>query len=374
MADVYFASRIDLATQTVTRVAGTGSPKWYQFDTGSRTIAPGQLAVNTAMNAPQRLTVSGGGELYIGDMFESRVFRVDTDGVISIVAGTGYSQLAGDGGPAKAAMFSQARDMLVDPAGGIIIADEYNQRVRRIDPSGNISTIAGSGDIYGGFGGDGGPATSARLSYPSGVALDVGGNLYIADELNHRIRRVDPGGTITTFAQIPWVEGKYTQTGGIAVDAAGNVYLSQVWPRRILKFSPSGVATTLAGSDEYDSSGTAPTYPQGLALAPDGFLYVADSYGQRVLKVNTVTGATTFPARRGVDDAHRCRRRRPREPLRGRRATRAAPGHHRPARDGGRDRRAGFLRRRGAGDERPDLLDRPGGVRRRPPDHGPGGR
>ncbi len=296
VADVYFASRIDLTTRTVARVAGTGSPHYHDFYTGDRTIAPGQRAVNTSMNAPQRLTVAGDGVLYIGDMFEHRVFRVDAAGVIAIAAGTGYYALGGDGGPATMAMFSQARDMAVDPAGRIVIADEYNQRVRRIDASGNITTIAGSGDTFGGFGGDGGPATSARLSYPSGVALDSLGNLFIADELNHRIRKVDLAGTITTFAQIPHVAGKYTQTGGIAVDAGGNVYLSQIWPRRILKFTPLGAVTTLAGSDEYDSAGTAPTYPQGLALSPDGLLYVADSYGGRVLKVNTLTGATTFPA------------------------------------------------------------------------------
>jgi sugar lactone lactonase YvrE len=295
VADVYFASRIDLAAQTVARVAGTGAPQYYQFHTGERTIEPGQLAVNTAMNAPQHLTVTANGDLYIGEMFEGRVFRVSAGGVITHVAGTGYFHLAGDGGPASAAMFSQARDMLVDPAGGIIIADEYNQRVRRIDPSGRITTIAGSGDTYGGFGGDGGPATSARLSSPSGVALDVFGNLYIADELNHRIRKVDPLGTITTFAEIPWFEGKYTQTGGIAVDLLGNVYLSQVWPRRILKFNLLGQVTTLTGSNEYDVSSTV-TYPQGLALSLDGFLYVADTYGSRVQKVNVLTGATTSVA------------------------------------------------------------------------------
>lgn len=294
--DVYFAGRIDLANQTVARVAGTGSPHFSSFDTGQRTIAPGQLAVNTSMNAPQRLTVAGNGDLYIGDMFEHRVFRVDAKGVISVAAGTGYFHLGGDGGPATSAMFSQARDLLVDPAGGIVIADEHNQRIRRIDPSGKITTIAGSGDTYGGFGGDGGPATSARLAYPSGVALDAAGHLYIADESNHRIRRVDPAGTITTFAEIPYVAGKYTQTGGIAVDGAGNVFMSQVWPRRILKFNPLGQVTTLAGSDQYDSTFTAPHYPQGLALSPDGFLYVADSYGGRVLKIDTTTGATTFPA------------------------------------------------------------------------------
>jgi YD repeat-containing protein len=296
VSDVYFASRIDLANGTVARVAGTGSPHYTGFDTGSRTIAPGQLATRTAMNAPQRLTVAADGNLYIGDMFENRVFRVDAEGVISVAAGTGYFHLAGDGGPATAAMFSQARDMLVDPAGGVVIADQYNQRVRRIDPSGRITTIAGSGDTFGGFGGDGGPATSALLRYPSGVALDAIGNLYIADQFNFRIRRVDLLGTITTFALVPHVEGRYTQTGGIAVDASGNVYLSQIWPRRILKFNPLGQATTLAGSDAYDSTSTAPHYPQGLALSPDGFLYVADSYGGRVLKINTVTGATTFPA------------------------------------------------------------------------------
>ncbi len=267
VADVYFVSRLDPATGTVRRVAGTGAPAFTDFDTGGR-VVDGLMAVETAMNAPQTIAVTADGRLYIGDAFENRVWRVDGSGRLATVAGTGYYQLAGDGGPALAAMFHQPTDVVADPTGGVLVADQYNQRIRRIDPSGRVSTVAGSGSTFGGFSGDGGPAVAAQLSYPSGIALDGSGNLFVADWGNHRIRRVDRDGTISTLAEIP--PGGHSILAGIAVDGAGNVYLSQARPGRVLKFTAGGAAGTLIGSDDPEAPATSLWRPEGLQRAPTG--------------------------------------------------------------------------------------------------------
>src|SRR5439155_1308492 len=113
-------------------------------------------------------------------------------------AGSGTRGFSGDGGPATAAQLTAPVGVALDPAGNLYIADRDNQRIRKVTPGGTISTYAGTGTW--GFSGDGGPATAAQLNTPAGVALDSAGNLYIADQANHRIRKVTPGGTISTYA------------------------------------------------------------------------------------------------------------------------------------------------------------------------------
>jgi hypothetical protein len=128
--------------------------------------------------------------LYIADILNSRVRKVSTSGTITTVAGNGTPGFSGDGGPATNARLRPPTGVAVDAAGNLYIADIFNQRVRKVSTSGTITTVAGTG-IYG-FSGDGGPATNARLAYPSGVAVDAAGNLYIADQNNHRVRKVAP--------------------------------------------------------------------------------------------------------------------------------------------------------------------------------------
>ena len=144
------------------------------------------------------MAVDGQGNVYIADFFNSRVRKVSPGGTITTFAGTGIQGFSGDGGPATSARLLGPQGVAVDGQGNVYIADGNDDRVRKVSPAGTITTFAGTGHT--GFSGDGGPATSAQLSSPYGVAVDGKGNVYIADRQNIRVRKVSPGGTITTFA------------------------------------------------------------------------------------------------------------------------------------------------------------------------------
>ena len=183
----------------------------------------------------------------------------------------------GDGGAALAARLNDPNGVALDGAGNLYIADPWNHRIRRVDPSGTITTVAGTGlrdpgpvlrdGWVGGYGGDGGPATRARLNHPESVAVDGMGNLYIADSWNHLIRRVDPSGTITTVAGSGLgtgsdryhYQGGYSGDGGravtarlhnpeaVAVDGAGNLYIADTYNHCIRRVDTAGTITTVAG-------------------------------------------------------------------------------------------------------------------------------
>ncbi|MFE2873451.1 hypothetical protein [Embleya sp. NPDC059259] len=174
----------EYGTNSVTRVDAKGVVTTIAGGVKPGPSGDGGPATAAWVPTPMGVAVDGGGNVYIAE-FGGRVRKVDPSGVITTVAGTG---MAGDGGPATAASLNEPRGLAVDDAGNLYIADSKNHRIRRVDPSGVITTVAGTGTA--GYGGDGGPATSARLSYPFGVALDRAGNLYIADTNNHRIRAV----------------------------------------------------------------------------------------------------------------------------------------------------------------------------------------
>jgi hypothetical protein len=191
--NVYFASgplvfKLDtLGIQTV--VAGNGT---YGFS------GDGGPATSASLFLPYGVAVDGAGNLYIADLLNQRIRKVDTTGTITTVAGSGTYGFSGDGGPAISANLGSPDGLAVDTAGNLYIADLYNRRIRKVDSSGMISTVAGNGAY--GFSGDGGPATGASLSNPTGVAVDRTGNVYIADQGNQRIRKVDITGRISTVA------------------------------------------------------------------------------------------------------------------------------------------------------------------------------
>ena len=140
------------------------------------------------------MAVDAAGNLYIADEYNNRIRKVGPSGVISTVAGSGAYKFAGDGGPATSASLRNPCAVALDAAGNLYIADFENNRIREVGPSRVISTVAGNGAYK--FAGDGGPATTASLSNPCGVALDAAGNLYIADRGNEGIRRVNAAGII----------------------------------------------------------------------------------------------------------------------------------------------------------------------------------
>jgi len=168
----------------ITTVAGKGTPG-YSGDGG--------LATNASLNYPQAVAVDSSGNLYIADSSNYLIRKVAPNGIISTVAGTGINGHSGDGGPATAAEVNFPEAVTVDPAGNLYISEGDNI-VRKVDTSGNISTVAGNVHLAGGYGGDGNVATAATLFGPWGLAFDPSGNLLIADRLNHRIRKVGFGG------------------------------------------------------------------------------------------------------------------------------------------------------------------------------------
>ena len=248
------------------------------------------------------MAADGAGNLYIADSGNHRIRKVDSSGTISTIAGSGEFGFGGDGGPAIDARLNYPSGVAVDGAGNVYIADLGNQRIRKVDSTGTITTIAGSGETGfggGGFGGDGGPATEAQLNYPRGVAIDGAGNVYIADQGNQRIRKVDSTGTITTIAGSgergfsgdgdPATEAQLNYPWGVAVDGAGNVYIADLGNHRIRKVDSLGTITTIAGSGEFGFGGDGGpaidarlNYPSGVAVDGAGNLYIADSVNHRI--------------------------------------------------------------------------------------------
>src|SRR5438093_272147 len=275
--------------QTITTYAGPPVP------------VLGALAPTQYFDRTEGIAPDSAGGFYFSSSPENRVYRVAADGVLSLIAGTGTSGFSGDGGLAVSARLSYPGNLVVDGGGNLYIADWGNDRIRKVNTEGIISTIAGNGTE--GFDGDGGPATSASLNGPRGVAVDPAGNVYIADRGNSRIRKVDTVGLISTIA------GNGTSgcrgDGGpataascapyrVARDSAGNLYVADGSSRRIRKVSAAGIITTVAGRGTGQSSGDGGPatlaeliQPLGVAVDPAGNVYIADEGSNRIRKVNT---------------------------------------------------------------------------------------
>ena len=274
---------------------------------------------------PQASTIARGWTLsshhYISPIDRSTLYKGDGAifknnlNIVTTVAGNGTSGYSGDGGPATQAVLAGPIGMAFDILGNLYIADTDNQRVRKVDTRGIITTVAGNGSAS--YGGDGGPATQAALTFPTGLALDIVGNLYIADSSNGRIRKVDTSGIITTVAgngQCNIVNigdgGPATQASvccprDVTIDALGNLYIADFCSLRIRKVDTNGVITTVAGNGYPGLSGdggpaTQATFwhPVGIATDNAGNLYIADESNARVRKVD-VSGIITTVAGSG---------------------------------------------------------------------------
>lgn len=223
------------------------------------------------------------------------------------VAGTGKFGFTGDGGPASEARLARPRALAWSSDGSLYMADRYNRRIRRVDPDGIITTVAGAGIGWVRGNGDGGPATQAYLKAPSGLAWSGDGSLYIADRRGHRIRRVDPDGIITTEAGTgvagfrgdggPAVTAELNASMGLAFDRAGALYIADSGNRRIRRLSPGGRLVTVAGGGTGSSGGPALEArlvdPRGIVLDPQGSLYIADRLGHRIFRVSPSGWMTT---------------------------------------------------------------------------------
>ena len=270
--------------------------------------SPGQLgfADGTGSAAsfywPNGVAVDSEGNVCVADGENDEIRSVSPSGVVTTLAGvTGYGSSDGIG---SAARFEGPFDVAVDSAGNVYVADQGNEEIRKITPSGVVTTLAGSAGHYGSLNGTG---SAARFDDPMGVAVDSAGNVYVADQGNEEIRKITPSGVVTTLAGSAGQQGSLDGTGSaarfrsptsLAVDSAGNVYVADGENDEIRKITPSGVVTTLAGSagqtGSSDGTGNAArfSYPDGVALDNAGNVYVADTSNDEIRKI-TPSGVVT---------------------------------------------------------------------------------
>lgn len=279
----------------------------------------GTAATGAQLNAPRGICVDHSGNVYIADFANHKVRKVDgSTGIISTIAGTGVSGYTGNGGAATNAKLANPADVCVDTNGNVYIAEYSNHCIRKINSStGFISTIAGTGTA--GYSGDGGLAINAKLNVPRGVFTDKSGNVYIAEEGNHTIRKVTfSTGIITTI--VGTNSAGYSGDGGIATNAklntpegvatddSGNVYIADRYNNRIRKVSgSSGIISTIAGTGTAGFSGDGSlainanlNIPFGVELDIFGNIYIADRGNERIRKINVSTGVITSVAGNGT--------------------------------------------------------------------------
>ena len=294
----HLVRRIDLRGN-VTTIAGALGQRGGFVGGGSAAAA--------RLYYPRAVAADAAGNVYVADYSNQRVRKVDATGTITTIAGTGERGYAGDGGPAVDAQLSSPNGLLVDVAGNVYISDSGNARVRKIDASGTIETVAGPGEP--GILGTGGPAIEARLGYPRGLAMDASGSLFIAESGYDIVRKILPSGTIEPLAGSgepfdkrdagPASLAQFGYPNDIAADAAGNVYVLD--SNQVRRIDPSGIITAIAGTGEYGHSGDGGPAnaaelrnPTELGLDAAGNLYLAERFGHRVRKIDAAGTITTI--------------------------------------------------------------------------------
>jgi sugar lactone lactonase YvrE len=285
-------SSTHVQAQNITTIAGTGQ-QGYSGDGG--------LAINAQLSNPYGVVVDGSGNIYIADISNTRIRKVDTLGIITTVAGKGVVGYSGDNGPATNAELKYPQSIAVDHIGNLYIADSENNRIRKVDTNGIITTVAGTGEY--GYTGDNGPASNAKIGHVYRISVDGSGNLYIADSY-HTIRKVDTNGIITTIAGNG--QQGYSGDGGLAInaqlsnpygavlDGSGNIYIADLSNSRIRKVDTYGIITTVAGTgvDGYSGDGGAATSgqinkPRSITIDKSGNIYIADVDNNRIRKIDT---------------------------------------------------------------------------------------
>jgi len=287
----------------ITTVAGTAFRNGFSGDGGLATLAK--------LTEPMGIAVAMDGSLYIAERFNQRIRRVGPDGIITTVAGNGILGSSGDGGPATLASLNNPTDITVASDGSLYIIDIGGNRIRRVGTDGIINTVVGNG--IAGFSGDGGPASQATLFNPEDIAVAADGSLYIADTHSNRIRRAGPDGIITTVAGNgsggtvvfggdggPAIDAELYHPQSIAIATDGSLHIADAWNFRIRRVGSDGIITTVAGngsggtdltSGDGGPAAQAGFRPNGVAVAPDGNLYIADKDSRRIRYV-----ASTMPS------------------------------------------------------------------------------
>jgi trimeric autotransporter adhesin len=304
--DARFVWRIAASGKT-TIIAGTG------LSSSAKTGIPARVqAREAAFGSPEGLAVDADGNLFLADSSLNVVFKIDRDGWRTIFAGSVQAGYAGDGGPATAAKLHAPYDIRLDAQGNLYIADVYNHAVRKVDHAGIITTIAGTGTA--GFSGDNGPATQAQLSKPYGLLLDTEEYLFIADSENNRIRKLGRDGVITTIAGTgtagfsgdngPALAAQFNVPQSLAQDAQGRLYIGDEHNHALRAIEPNGTVRTIIGNHGHGYAGdgglaTAAQIadPENLLVRRDGSLLITarDNARVRIIttdgKINTWAGS-----------------------------------------------------------------------------------
>ena len=299
-----FSFSIATQAQIITTVAGGDT-------TG---LGDGGLATACELFEPIGVAVDNAGNLYICDRGNNRVRKVNNTGIITTIAGTGTAGYNGDGLPATSAQVNYPYAVAIDDTGNVFIADELNNRIRKINTSGIITTIAGTGTA--GYNGDNIAATGAELNSPDGIAIDGSGNVYLSDYNNNRVRKINTSGIITTYAGTgigPYNGDNFSASTsnlyhpfGIALDNGGNLYIADFSNNRLRRVNVSGIITTIGGNGIPGIAGdggpatTAELDLAGVAVDVSGNIYIGDAGRNIVRKINS-SGVITTIAGTGVD-------------------------------------------------------------------------
>ena len=285
----------------ITTIAGTGTAG-YNGDNIAATSAE--------LKGPTGVAVDAADNVYIADNYNNRIRKIDATGIITTVAGNGTMGYSGDGAAATAAALNLPHELAVTPAGIIYISDTWNNCVRKVDAAGIITTIAGNGTL--GYNGDNIPATAALLSRPYGLTVDASNNIYIADQANLRIRKIENTGNIITIAgnggsgyngdNQPATVATLNDVFSVAVDGFGNVYLADEGNFRIRMINTAGIITTIAGIglDSCTDSGQEAILakfldPLFVSLDGHGDVYITDFGCGKIEYIRSTVGIKNIP-------------------------------------------------------------------------------
>ena len=271
----------------------------------SRFKRPANSAGDLGLGRPAGIAISEDGVIYVADFAQHAIRQIAPDGTLTNLAGATGTTGSADGS-GTAARFSHPGDVAIGPDGNLYVADTNNHLIRKITPAGVVSPLAGRA---GESGKEDGPATAARFAFPTGVALDRQGNVYVADFANHAIRKITPDGRVSTLAGSPGEPGsadgagaaaRFNQIHGVAVDDAGNVYAADFGNHTIRKISADGLVSTLAGLADNpggsDGTGTAARFsaPYDVAVDANGIVYVADTSNHTIRRITPAGVVTTL--------------------------------------------------------------------------------
>ena len=286
-------------------VANTNNSKIRKIDTDGNvtTIAgsiPGYLddqGTDARFDNPHGLAIDSDGNLYVADTYNHKIRKIDTSGNVTTFAGSSQGYLDGQGTDAQ---FTYPIGLAIDSANNLYDVDTNNGKIRKIDTSGNVTTIAGSSQGY-----LDGQGTDARFYIPRGITIDSDGNLYVADTYNNKIRKITPSGDVTTiagsspgYADGQGTDAQFANPYDITIDSSGNLYVADTRNHRIRKITPSGDVTTIAGSSagHLDGQGTAAQFitPASITIDSADNLYVADTDSHTIRKITPSGQVTTI--------------------------------------------------------------------------------